>query len=261
MKGKCLSTLLALALTVTSVLGGVTAPAGTGKVEAAGNTPAYRNVMYYGEWSIYSGQKYFYPSKIDGSQITHLNFAFMDMDANGDLVLCDEHADFLTILPEQNGLTYGEPYAGVLGAMNILRAKYPNMKIGISVGGWTRSGDFAEVAASSQKRANFAKNISKFVDYLGFDFVDIDWEYPTAVRASDPAGNGVTIDEGCKGTPQDTKNFTLFMQAIRDELTKLGNANGKYYELSCAMSASPAMMEKIEYDKVLNIVDFANRMT
>lgn len=260
MKKRVASILLSLALSVTGILGGAMMPVASAKAEAA-EAPAYRNVMYYGEWSIYAGQKYFYPSKIDGSQITHLNFAFLDMDANGDLVLCDEHADFQTILPEQQGLTYGEPYAGVLGAMTILRSKYPNMKIGISVGGWTRSGDFAAVAADPAKRSNFAKNITKFIDYLGYDFVDIDWEYPTAVRASDPAGNGVTIDEGCPGTEADTKNFTLLMQEIRNELDALGEANGKYYELSTAMSASPAMMSKIEYDKVLEIVDFANMMT
>ena len=45
--------------------------------------------MYYGDWSIYSGQKNFTPDKIDGSLITHLNFAFMDADANGDLITTD----------------------------------------------------------------------------------------------------------------------------------------------------------------------------
>ena len=136
---------LTMILAVAMVFGGFTIPSATIKAEAA---PNYRNVVYYGDWSIYAGQKNFYPSYIDGSLITHLNFAFMDMDANGDLVLTDEHADFLAILPEQNGLTYGDPYAGVLGAMSILRSKYPNMKIGISVGGWTRSGDFPAVASS-----------------------------------------------------------------------------------------------------------------
>lgn len=253
---RLLSTMLAVVL----AFGGFILPEASVTAEAA-TTANYRNVVYYGDWSIYAGQKNFYPSKIDGSLITHLNFAFLDVDANGDLVLCDEHADFLTMLPEQSGLTYGDPYGGVLGAMAILRSKYPNMKIGISVGGWTRSGDFPAVAASATKRQNFAKNIAKFVDYLGYDFVDIDWEYPTDNRASDAAGNGVSIDEGCPGSAADTKNFTLLMQAIRDELDKLGEQNGKYYELSAAMSASPAMMAKIEYDKVLNILDFVNMMT
>lgn len=261
--GKVCSVALSLVMIVNLMFGyAVITDNGSKEVKAATNTSApYRNVMYYGEWSIYAGQNYFYPSKIDGSLITHLNFAFLDVDSNGDLVLCDEHADFLAVLPEQSGLTYGDPYAGVCGALSILRSKYPNMKIGISVGGWTRSGDFSAVAADPVKRQNFAKNISKFVDYLGYDFVDIDWEYPTAVRESDPEGNGVTIDEGCPGTPEDTQNFTLLLQSIRDELDKLGTQNDKYYELSVAMSASPAMMEKIEYDKVLDIIDFANMMT
>lgn len=263
MKKKWLKVLTAQLLAFLMVIS-VCAIPGFGIVAQADSgspTPQYRSVMYYGDWSIYAGQKNFYPSKIDGSLITHLNFAFMDMDANGNLVLCDEHADFMAILPEQNGLTYGEPYAGVLGAMNILRSKYPNMKIGISVGGWTRSGDFAAVAANPTARANFANNISKFVDYLGFDFVDIDWEYPTAVRESDPVVNGVTIDEGCPGGPADTRNFTLLMQDIRTSLDTLGRQNNKYYELSAAMSASPAMMSMIEYDQVMEILDFANMMT
>ena len=222
----------------------------------------YRNVMYYGEWSIYAGQSNFYPSKMNAKLITHLNFAFLDMNANGDLVLCDEYADFqITTLPELDGINYGAPYAGVLGAIAILKIKNPHLKIGISVGGWTRSGDFPAVAASESTRKNFAKNIVKFVGYLGYDFVDIDWEYPTAQRDPDPSGSGVDIDEGCPGTPEDTVNFTKLLQAIRDELDALGKENDKYYELSVAMSASPAMMAKIEYDKVLKIVDFANMMT
>jgi len=261
LKRRGVGILLSLALAVTSIFSGGAVSTKGAEVQQAEETPAYRNVVYYGDWSIYAGQKNFYPSRIDGSLITHLNFAFMDMDANGDLVLCDEHADFQAILPEQNGLTYGEPYAGVFGAMSILRSKYPNMKIGVSVGGWTRTGDFPAVAADPAKRKNFAKNITKFIDYLGYDFVDIDWEYPTAVREPDPEGNGVTIDEGCPGTPDDTKNFTLLMQELRDELDELGEKNNKYYELSTAMSASPTMMSKIEYDKVMEIVDFANMMT
>ena len=112
----------------------------------------------------------------------------MDADANGDLITTDTWADY------QNpnvGYSVGSDnkYAGVLGAMVLLRQKYPNMKIGISVGGWTRSGDFPKLASSDKTRKNFANNVAKFVHCYGYDFVDIDWEYPTADRDPDPEGN------------------------------------------------------------------------
>lgn len=211
------------------------------------DSPPFRNVVYYSEWSIYN--KY-YPSMMNPKLISHVNFAFLDMDSNGDLKLADEYADFeIATLPELEGISYGAPYAGVLGAFAILKIKNPHIKIGISVGGWSKSGNFHEVAKDKAKRQNFAKNISKFIDYLGFDFVDIDWEHPTITRT------------GCPGGPEDTENFTLLMQELRNELDKLQKKNGKYYELSIAMSAELEMLPTIQYDKVLKYVDFVNMMT
>uniref|UniRef100_UPI003266CA9C glycosyl hydrolase family 18 protein n=1 Tax=uncultured Eubacterium sp. TaxID=165185 RepID=UPI003266CA9C len=258
--GRVCSYVLTFVLVLSMALGCVVLPHRVSTSVKAATTAKYRNVMYYGDWSIYSGQKNFTPDKIDGSLITHLNFAFMDADANGDLITTDTWADY------QNpnvGYSVGSDnkYAGVLGAMVLLRQKYPNMKIGISVGGWTRSGDFPKLAASDKTRKNFANNVAKFVHCYGYDFVDIDWEYPTADRDPDPEGNGVAIDKGCKGSAADTKNFTLLLQEIRNSLDSYGKTDEKHYELSVAMSASPKMMSAIEYDKVLNIVDFANMMT
>ena len=46
-----------------------------------------RNVMYYGDWSIWGGQGNFYPKDIPADKLTHLNFAFLDFDATGELSL------------------------------------------------------------------------------------------------------------------------------------------------------------------------------
>ena len=71
LSGKILSFTMALAM-VANLMGGYCAATelSTKEVKAAdAEQPPYRNVMYYGDWSIYSGQKNFTPDKIDGSLI------------------------------------------------------------------------------------------------------------------------------------------------------------------------------------------------
>ena len=117
------------------------------------------------------------------------------MDSNGDLVLSDEFADFqITILPELEGIKFGEPYGGVIGAISILKVKYPHLKLGISVGKNTKSEYFSEVAGDKVKRENFAKNIALFINYIGYDFVDIDWEFPAFIKKDNTFTSGNSDD-------------------------------------------------------------------
>ena len=200
-------------------------------------TLPYRNIVYYGDWSIYNN---FYPSNMDAKSLTHFNFAFIDMDSNGDLKLCDEYADFqIETIPEIS-TEYSYGYSGIISAFSVLKIKNPHLKLGISVGGWTKSGDFPEVARDKIKRQNFANNIAKFIDYLGFDLIDIDWEHPTVYR------DGNEYDEGCHGSAEDTENFNLLIKELRNELDKLEKKNGKKYELSLAMSAEIEMLKVIQ---------------
>lgn len=208
------------------------------------DSPPYRNVLYYGDWSIYTGQRNFYPSKIDANLISHLIFVYLDLDSNGDLVLCDEYADFQIItLPELEGIKFGEPYAGVIGAISILKVKYPHLKVGISVGGLSNYKHFSEVAGDKVKRQNFANNIAKFINYIGYDFVDIDWRYPIKEEDSDYS-----------------ENLTLLLKEIRNELNTF-QKDGIRYELSITMSIPPIMKGKIQFDKVMQIANFTNMMT
>lgn len=117
----------------------------------------YRNVMYYGDWSIWGGQGNFYPKDIPADQLTHLNFAFVDFDAQGVLKFTDK--DAATGHPLGNaGVTYGDVNGGILNAFQVLKSENPNLKIGVSLGGWSKSGDFSVIAANPSIRANFSKN-------------------------------------------------------------------------------------------------------
>lgn len=114
---------------------------------------SYRNVMYYGDWSIWGGEGNFYPKDIPADQLTHLNFAFLDFDSNGELVFTD--ADAATGAPVGlPGVQWNSASSGILNAIQDLRGKNPNMKIGVSLGGWSKSGDFSEVAANPMKMKN-----------------------------------------------------------------------------------------------------------
>lgn len=224
------------------------------------STQKYRNVMYYGDWSIWGGQGNFYPKDIPADQLTHLNFAFVDFDAQGTLNFTDK--DAATGHPLGNaGITYGDINGGILNAFQVLKLENPNLKIGVSLGGWSKSGDFSTIAANASIRAKFVENVMSFIKYTNMDFVDIDWEYPASLRDPDKVDN--TNDEGTtKATPADKDNYILLLKDLKAALTKQGNELGKTYELSVALPAGKAKIDEgIDVSNLFNVVDFANIMT
>lgn len=229
------------------------------KVNAATNTN-YRNVMYYGDWSIWGGQENFYPSQISVENLTHLNLAFMDFDANGNLVFCDKDANMGHPLGNSS-VTYGDINGGIVNEFQVLREKNPNLKIGTSLGGWSKSSNFSLIARDASKRATFIENICKFVRYANFDFVDIDWEYPGFVREPDKVDNA--NDTGTPySIPEDKENYVLLVKELRAALDKQGAELGKTYEISAALPMADEKVELgIDVQGLFKYLDFANVMT
>ncbi|HGD0581748.1 TPA: glycosyl hydrolase family 18 protein [Clostridium perfringens] len=224
------------------------------------STTKLRNVMYYGDWSIWGGQGNFYTKDIPADKLTHLNFAFMDFNSSGELIYCDKDAAIGHPLGNL-GVTYGDVNGGILNAFQVLKSENPNLKIGVSLGGWSKSGDFSTIAANPSIRAKFVENVMKFIKYTNMDFVDIDWEYPGDYREPDKTDN--INDEGTpNASAADKENYILLLQDLKEALNKQGKELGKVYELSVALPAGVSKIEKgIDVDKLFNIVDFANIMT
>ena len=221
--------------------------------------PTYRNVMYYGDWSIYGGQGNYFPKDMPADQYTHINFAFVDMDSNGDLLLPDQDAAFASGVG--SGHELGSQLGGIIPALAALREKNPNIKTGISLGGWSKSGDFSKVAADPIKRAKYVKNVMQFLKYTDMDFIDVDWEYPNSVRQPDLVDN--KNDEGTPDAgPQDRENYLTLMQDLRNALDKQGAEIGKTYELSTAIhGAKEKLEEHMDVKRLFDIIDFGNVMT
>ena len=101
-----------------------------------------RVVAYYIEWGIY-GRGY-HPMDMPGDKITHVNYAFANIGEDGRIAIGDPYA---AIDKYYEGDTWDQPYRGTYNQLNnVLRAQYPHIKTLISVGGWTWSGKFSDIA-------------------------------------------------------------------------------------------------------------------
>ncbi len=224
------------------------------------STQQKRNVMYYGDWSIWGGQGNFYPKDIPADQLTHLNFAFLDFDAKGNLIFTDKDAAVGAPVG-QEGVQWGAPNAGILIALQELRAQNPNLKLGISVGGWSKSADFPLVAADEQARKNFVDNLLKFIEYTNMDFIDIDWEFAGEIRQPDKVDN--KNDEGNPyASEADKELYIKLLEDLRAGTDKLGAELGKEIELTVALPAPKAKIDAgIDVARLFDLVDFANIMS
>lgn len=220
----------------------------------------YRNVMYYSDWSIWDGQGNFYPQDLPTHLYTHLNFAFLDFDSAGNLMFTDKDAAVGASL-NQEGVTWGDVNSGILPVLRAERASNPSMKLGISVGGWSKSGDFPTMASNVQTRANFVQNMMKFLEYTDFDFIDLDWEYPGAVRQADYTDN--QLDEGNPAaSPQDKENYIKLLTELRTAMDLQGERLGKTYELSVALPMDKEKLQVgVDIPAMFDVINFANIMT
>ncbi len=241
------------------------------KANAAGS---YEVVGYYPAWGIYG--RSFFITDIDPNKETVINYAFADICwngihgnpdptgpnpqtwacadevgninvPNGTIVQGDPWADSQYSYP---GDVWSDPIKGNFKQLNVLKQQNPNLKTVISVGGWSWSNRFSDVAASATTRQNFANSAVDFLRKYGFDGVDLDWEYP--VEGGLPANSYRAADKA---------NYTLLLQAVRSALDTAGAADGKHYLLTIASGASQNYINNTELNSIAQIVDWINIMT
>ncbi len=158
---------------------------------------------------------------------------------------------------------FNQPLKGNFNQLRELKLKYPNLKVLISLGGWTYSKYFSDVAATDASRKKF---VSSCIDtYIKgnlpvlagspaggqgvaaniFDGFDIDWEFPGSNDGH--TGNHVSA--------QDTANFTLLLNEFRTELDALG---GKHHQLTAALPAGPSEIKDIQVSQIASDLDLGD---
>ena len=204
----------------------------------------YKKVGYYTGWSTYSN---FQVSNIDASKLSHLNYAFANISADGKIALGDSWADVEKPFP---GDSADQPYKGNFYQLTKLKEQYPHLKTLISVGGWTWSERFSDVALTEQSRTIFADSLLEFILKYGFDGVDLDWEYPVG------GGEADNINR-----PEDKQNFTLLLQKIRETFDAQSTKDGKKYLLTIASGAGKWHVDNMELNLIQQYVDYIQLMT
>ncbi|MFI6352999.1 glycosyl hydrolase family 18 protein [Streptomyces sp. NPDC050743] len=169
------------AVKVHTTGGGTTPPPSGDKVKLG----------YFTEWGIY-GRNYNVKNLVtsgSAAKITHINYAFGNV-TNGQCAIGDSYADYdkaFTADQSVSGVadTWDQPLRGNFNQLRELKAKYPNIKVLWSFGGWTWSGGFAQAAANPTAFAQSCYNLVEDPRWADvFDGIDIDWEYPNACGLS-----------------------------------------------------------------------------
>jgi chitinase len=203
-------------------------------------------VGYFTEWGIYEGHNFYEVSDIPWEKITHINYAFAKIE-NGKIAIYDSWAATGKPFGED---TWDTPLKGNFGQLIKYKKLYPKVKTLISVGGWSQSMHFSDVALTDSSRKVFSDSCVDFIRQYQFDGVDIDWEYPV--------GGGLA---GNKNRPEDKQNFTLLLKQLRASLDVAGAVDGKRYLLTIAAPAGYSIIANIEPDKYNQYLDFVNLMT
>jgi chitinase len=202
-------------------------------------------VGYFVEWGIY-GRNY-NVTDIPAEKLNVINYAFADISPAGEVVIYDSWAAIEKAFP---GDSWDKMPRGNYNQLRKLKEKHPHLVTMISVGGWTLSSRFSDVALTPESRERFARSAVRFIIEHGFDGVDIDWEYPV--------GGGLETNTV---RPEDKRNYTLLLRELRRQLDARGVLDGRKYYLTIASPAGDDKIRNIEPAGIGEACDWINIMT
>jgi chitinase len=168
--------------------------------------------------------------EISAEKLTHINYAFANI--------------------KDGKIVAGNPKDEKrLKKINSLKKDNPDLKILISVGGWSWSGGFSEAVATKIAREQFANSGISFLQKNQIDGIDLDWEYP-----GQPGAGNVH-------TPEDKTNFTSILKLFRKKLDSLGKIDQRNYLLTIATAANQQYLDHVELNKIHEYLDFISIMS
>ena len=124
------------------------------------------------------------------------------------------------------------------------KQKHPELKVLVSLGGWSGCASCSPVFAVDSNRTIFARSVKDFILQYNLDGFDLDWESPVIGGYKDhPA------------IPEDRDNFTSLIKELRQALPS------PYIVCFDANSFPDCVFKSVDWLLVMPNVDFVNLMT
>ncbi|POS83540.1 hypothetical protein EPUL_004943 [Erysiphe pulchra] len=184
--------------------------------------PARTNAVYYPNQRAREGLT---PATLNFNYINFVYYAFAKVNNDGSVTLSDEEVDVKMPVDGTNGC---------INSLMRLKKQFYYLKVILSIGGGSGSGNFASVASNAATRDNFARTARGLVDRYGFDGIDIDWERPENIQQ----GN----------------DFISLLVAVRTQLPPF-----RYY-VTAALPAGEWALKEIDVYKSQSYLDLINLM-
>ncbi|WP_329376399.1 glycoside hydrolase family 18 protein [Streptomyces sp. NBC_01351] len=242
-----------------------------------GHDRAYKKVGYFTQWGVYGRDFQVQDLEANGSadKLTHINYAFGNVSPEGKCFTgnvpgeVDAWADYVRPLDAANSVdgvadTWEQPLAGNFNQLRELKAKHPNLKVLISLGGWSWSTHFSDAALTPASRKAFVEscidlyikgNLPQDGTRGGagaaagvFDGIDLDWEWP-----------GSAGDADTKFRPEDKENFTELVKEFRTQLDAYarGQKRKSAYELTAFVPTAAAKIDAgFDVRRIMRHLDF-----
>lgn len=172
-------------------------------------------------------------AQFQAEKLTHINYAFANV-VNG-------------LVTEGEGRF--EQDKENIKKLHSLKNKNPDLKILISIGGWTWSKGFSDAVLTAESRRKFTDSAIEYLIRHGLDGLDFDWEYPGM------KGDGNVYRE------EDKENFVFMLQSVRQSLDSLEAVTGKYYLSTIASAGFKSYLDVNDLRSAQQYLDFINIMT
>lgn len=218
-------------------------------------------VGYFIQWGIY-GRDYLVKDIVAtgaADKLTVINYAFAGIADDLTCTSLDPFADWGKRFDASEsvdgfGDTVVQPLKGNFNQIKKLKARYPQIRVLISIGGWNDSARFSDAALPENREKFVASCVNMFIkgqftagvtEPGVFDGIDIDWEYPGACGAT------------CAWRPEDSANFTALLAEFRRQMDSVRPG----LLLTAAMPSAAYYHDKIDVRGIAVYLDWMNVMT